>query len=93
MHAVVFQVDLKEGWESSSAQDLDTVVGLLSSVPGFLRGTWLADGKRGISVIEFESEEAAHGVADNASMPPDSTATLRSADVYAVVRKATSDDA
>ena len=88
MNAVVFEVDMKEGWEGSVEQELDQIVGFLRSVPGFVRGTWTTDGSRGLSFILFESDEAARGVAENASMPPDSGVTLRSADVYDVVREA-----
>jgi hypothetical protein len=86
MHAVVFQVDMKQDWEGDADQELDKLTAMLKEVPGFVRGTWATDGSRGISFLLFESEEAAHGVADNASMPPDSSVTFRSADVYEVVR-------
>ena len=86
MHAVVFQVDMKQGWERSAEAELDQLVTMLKSVPGFVRGTWTTDGKRGLSLLQFESQETADGVAANASMPPESGVTLRSADVYEVVR-------
>lgn len=88
MHAVVFEVDMKEGWEASAEQELDQIVGFVRSVPGFVRGTWTTDGSRGLSLILFESEEAARSVADNASMPADAGVTLRSAEVCEVVREA-----
>jgi hypothetical protein len=85
MHAVVFQVDMKEGREEKeSREELVQLIGFVKTVPGFVRGTWLGDGRRGLSVVVFESEEAARNVADNASMPPDSTVSFRSADVYEV---------
>ena len=86
MHAVVFQVDMKPGWEGSADAELDQLVTMLKSVPGFARGTWTTDGRRGLSLLLFESQETAEGVAANASMPPDSSVTLRSADVYEVLR-------
>lgn len=88
MHAVVFEVDMKEGWEASAEQELDQIIGFMRSVPGFVRGTWTTDGSRGLSFILFESEEAARGIADNASMPADAGVILRSAEVYEVVREA-----
>ena len=36
----------------------------------------------------FESEEAARGIADNASMPPEASVTFGSVNVYEVVRDA-----
>ena len=86
MHAVVFQVDMKPGWEGSAEAELDQLVTLVKSVPGFVRGTWANDDRRGLSFLLFESEESARGLAVNASMPPDASVTLRSVDVYEVVR-------
>ena len=86
MHAVVFQVDLKEGWKANVEAELDQIVTMVKSVPGFVRGTWANDGRRGLSFLLFESQESAQGLADNASIPPDASVTLRSADVYEVAR-------
>jgi hypothetical protein len=88
MHAVAFFVDMKEGWQGNAEKELDQVVGMLRSVPGYVRGTWASDETSGISFILFESEEAARGVAANASMPPDASVTVRSAAVYEVARDA-----
>lgn len=88
MHAVVFHVDMKQGWEGNPKEELDQLVGMLKSVPGYVRGTWTTDGTTGLSFILFESEEVARGVADNAKMPPDASVTFRSVDVYEVVRDA-----
>ena len=86
MHAVVFQVDMKQGWEGSAEAELDQLVTMLKSVPGFVRGTWANDDRRGLSFLLFESQESAEGLAANASMPPDASVILRSVDVYEVVR-------
>ena len=86
MHAVVFQVDMKQGWEGSAEAELDQLVTMLKSVPGFVRGTWTTDGRRGLSFLLFGSQESAESLAANASMPPDAGVTLRSVDVYEVVR-------
>ena len=86
MHAVVFQVDMKQGWEGRVEAELDQLVTMVKSVPGFVRGTWANDDRRGLSFLLFESEESAQGLAANASMPPDASVTLRSVDVYEVVR-------
>lgn len=74
MHAVVFEVDMKEGWESTAEVELDT-----SST---------TDGSIGLSLIVFESGEVAQEVADNAGLPPEAGATLRSARVLEVLREA-----
>ncbi len=88
MHAVVFQVDIKQGWEGDTDQELDQLVGMMESAPGFVRATWTTDGTTGLSFIVVESEEAARGIADNASMPPVASVTFRRVDVYEVVRDA-----
>jgi hypothetical protein len=88
MHAVVFQVDFKENSSGDADTELDQLVGMIKSVPGFVRGTWTTDGKRGLSFIVFNSEEAARAVAANASVPPDAAVAFRSADVYQIVRDA-----
>ena len=86
MHAVIFQVDFVPGREQQQAGELDFITGMMKSTPGFVHGTWCGDDKRGLSCILFDSEQAAHTVADNAAMPPDASVTLRSVDVYAVAR-------
>ena len=86
MHAVVFQVDMKQGWEEKADAELDQLVTMLKSAPGFVRGTWTTDGRRGLSFLLFESQESAQALADNASMPPDASVTLQTVDVYEVVR-------
>jgi hypothetical protein len=86
MHAVVFQVDFVPGREHQQNGELDFLTGMMRSTPGFVRGTWLGDDKRGLSCILFDSEQAARTVAENAGMPPDASATFRCVDVYAVAR-------
>lgn len=88
MHAVVFEVDMKDGWEATVDEELDYITQSLKEVPGFVRGTWTTDGSVGFSLVLFESEDTAKEIADSASMPPESGATLRSARVLEVVREA-----
>ena len=87
MHAILFQVDLKENWQGDPDADLDKIVGGVKSVPGFVRGTWTSDGRRGVSLVVFDNEQTARGVAANAAVPPDAAVAFRSADVYEVVRE------
>ncbi len=86
MHAVVFHVDRKQDWEGNLDEELDALTGMVKSAPGFVRGTWATDDTRGVSFILFDSEQAARAVADNAFMPPTASVTLRSVDVYEVLR-------
>ncbi len=88
MHAVVFEVEMKDGWESKADGELDYIVESLRQLPGFTRGTWTTDGRVGFSLILFETREVAQEVVDNASLPSDASAILRSASVHAVLREA-----
>lgn len=88
MHAVVFEVDMKEGWEAKVDQELDFMVQSLKELPGFVRGTWVTDGTVGLSMILFEAKDVAQQVVDNAFLPPDASATLRSARLFQVQRDA-----
>lgn len=45
MHAVVFQVDMKNGWERKVEAELGQLVTMVKSVSGFVRGTWTTDGR------------------------------------------------
>jgi hypothetical protein len=92
VHAVVFQVDFVPGREQQQDRELDFLTGMMRSTPGFVRGTWLGDDKRGLSCLLFDTEQAARTVADNAGMPPDAAATFRSVDVYAVARDIRQED-
>jgi hypothetical protein len=84
---VVFQVDVKQDWEGDANAELDQLTTMMKSIPGFVRGTWTTDGRRGLSFIVFESEDVARGVAANAKLPPTASVTFRSADVYEIVRE------
>lgn len=86
MHAVVFEVDFKKGWEGDADAELDQLVSMVKSVPGFVSGTWVGDDRLGVSFLLFESEQSAKGIAENASLPPTASATLRSVNVYEVLR-------
>ena len=86
VHDVLHVVDVWDSPEQQQDGELDFIIGMIKSAPGFVRGTWMGDDERGLSCILFDSEQAARAVADNASLPPDASATLRSVDVYAVAR-------
>jgi hypothetical protein len=88
MHAVLFQVDMKEGREQERQPELEQLIGFVKTVPGFVHGTWVSDGKVGLSMIVMESEDAARDMAANASVPPDAAVSFRSADVFEVMGEA-----
>jgi quinol monooxygenase YgiN len=86
MYAVVFRVDIKQGWQGDVDAELDQLIEMVKSVPGFVRATWTTDGKTGLSFIVMEDEEAAKAMAGDGSIPPEASVTFRSVHIYEVVR-------
>lgn len=87
MHAVVFTVDIKPTATSEQLDaELDHLIGYVSALPGFVRGTWTDDGTTGLSFQLYDDEATARKIAENASMPPDAGVTFRSVAVYEVAR-------
>ena len=89
MHAVVVKVSIGDV-EHARAYLREQVVPRVSAAPGFVAGywTWSDGGQDGLSMIVFESEEAARAGAG--AIPghiPDSV-TLESIDVREVVEHA-----
>ena len=62
----------------------ESVVPRSKQAPGFVRGTWFGDGKRGHGLILFESEKQAQDMASHASMDPASPVQIESTAVYKV---------
>jgi Antibiotic biosynthesis monooxygenase len=93
MHAVVGQVKLDPSRDEEVRKALsETVVPTAKQMAGFVGGTWcrsLQD-DRGISVLLFESEQAANAAAEQMRQgpPPGTPATFVSADVFEVVAQA-----
>jgi hypothetical protein len=58
MHAVVVRVTIKDP-EAATAVLREEVVPQVSQAPGFVAGYWTREGNGGLSMIVFESEEAA----------------------------------
>jgi hypothetical protein len=92
MHAVVVKVNI--GDPETAQQGLrDQVIPRVSQAPGFVAGYWTRsdDGHNGMSMIVFDSEEAARGAAKMIQGPEamrPETVTLESVDVREVVGNA-----
>ena len=86
MHAVVVTVKVGNV-EESRPELLEQVVPAVSQAPGFVAGYWLEpiDG-HGLSVVVFESEEAAKVAAER--IQPPSSVTLETVEVREVVASA-----
>ena len=91
MHAVVVRVTVGDV-ESAQKGLREQVVPRVSQAPGFVTGYWTRsdDGTNGLSMIVFESEDAARAAAERLRAPgvvPEAV-TLESAEVREVVEHA-----
>jgi hypothetical protein len=87
MHAVIVKVTIAD--PAASMADLrERVVPGVSQAPGFLSGYWTRKDNTGLSMVVFDSEEAANGMRERLpSVLPD-TVTLESVEVREVVAHA-----
>jgi len=87
MHAVVVKVTVNDG-EASEQELRERVVPGVSQAPGFVAGYWTRKDNTGLSMVIFESEEAANGMSERiASIVPE-TVTLESVEVRRVAAHA-----
>ena len=89
MHAVVVRVSLGD-FERSRVALREQVVPRASQAPGFIAGYWTRseDGSNGLSMVLFESEDAARGAAERIGENVPDTVTLDSVEVREVVEHA-----
>jgi hypothetical protein len=86
MHAVVVKVTVSD-LESAQAALRNEVVPRVAQSPGFVAGYWLEpEGDQGMSIVLFDSEEAARAAAERIQPPP--MVTLESAEVREVIAQA-----
>ena len=87
MHAVVVRVTVNNP-EVADRELREQVVPGVSQAPGFVAGYWTRKDDTGLSIVIFESEEAANGMSERVpSIVPD-TVTLESVEVREVVAHA-----
>lgn len=68
MHALLVKVTVND--EQSALPALrEQVVPAISQVPGFATGYWTRKGDSGVSLVVFESEDAATRASERASEP------------------------
>jgi len=64
MYAVVYQVDMKPGWNQGDRDaQLDQLMETVKALPGFVRGTWTTDGTSGLSFVLVDNEAVAKELA------------------------------
>lgn len=87
MHAVIVSVTITDP-EAAESVLREQIVPRVSQAPGFVTGHWTRKDNSGMSMIIFDSEEAANGMsAQIASTVPDEV-TLESVEVREVVAHA-----
>ena len=87
MHAVVVKVTISDVEATLSHLREKTVPGV-AQAPGFVTGHWTRKGDSGLSMIIFESEDAANAMSEKVpSMVPDSV-TLENVEVREVTAHA-----
>ncbi|MDQ3587399.1 MAG: hypothetical protein M3433_07715 [Actinomycetota bacterium] len=88
MHAVVVQATLHD-FEAGRTFLREEVVPQVSQAPGFVAAYWVGiEEDQGRSMLVFESEDAARGVANQIASPPNGAVTVDSVDVGEVVEHA-----
>jgi hypothetical protein len=87
MHAVVIRVTIKDV-ESATSELREKVVPQVAQAPGFVAGYWTRKDNGGLSMVLFESEDAARAASERvASGIPDSV-DLEDIEVREVVANA-----
>jgi hypothetical protein len=90
MHGVIVKVNIKET-DAATERLKSEIVPRVSSAPGFVNGYWLRsdDGKNGLSVVLFDSEDSARAGAEMARQAvPTDVVTLDEIEVREVVASA-----
>jgi len=67
VHAVVAHVTIKGDIETSVSQLREQMVPGVSQAPGFVAGYWTRKESTGLSMVVFESEDAAHTMGESCS--------------------------
>lgn len=87
MHAVVVKVTINDPEAAESALR-EQIVPRVSQAPGFVTGYWTRKDNAGLSMLIFESEDAANSVSEQVrSMVPDAV-TLEDVEVREVAAHA-----
>jgi hypothetical protein len=87
MHAVVVRVKIDDS-EAAAARLREDVVPRVSQAPGFVAGYWTRKDTTGLSMLVFESEEAATNAEAGVRANMPDTVTLESTEVREVVADA-----
>ena len=87
MHAVVTRVSIDDP-EQATAQLREQVVPRVSQAPGFVAGYWTRKDNKGVSMIVFDSEDAAQAASEQIPSGMPDSVTLDDIEVREVVANA-----
>ena len=87
MHAIVVRVTINDP-EAGERMLREQVVPRVSGAPGFVAGYWTRRDDSGMSMLVFESEEAAQAVAGQLESPDADAVTMEGVEVREVVAHA-----
>jgi hypothetical protein len=88
MYGVIVRSTVQDVEESKKAL-MERLIPSFKQMPGFISGQWVAVGEHeGISMLTFESEEAARGAVDRSSTNVPPGVTIQSIEVGEVVARA-----
>ena len=87
MHAVIVRVSVDD-LEEATARLREDVVPRVSQAPGFVAGYWTRKDNTGLSMIVFESEEAASNAEERVRANMPGAVTLESTEIREVVANA-----
>lgn len=87
MYAVVVRVTVNEA-EQAQEELQNRVVPAVSQAPGFVAGYWTRSGNTGLSMVIFETEDAARQMADRVPQTVPEFVTFEGAEVREVVASA-----
>jgi hypothetical protein len=87
MHAVVVRVSINEP-EAAETALREQVVPQVSQAPGFVAGYWTRKDNTGLSMVVFESEEAAQAASERIPSGVPDPVTLEDIEVREVVANA-----
>ena len=87
MHAIVVRVTVKNQ-EAGEQLLREQVVPRVAGAPGFVAGYWTRRDDTGLSMLVFESEEAAQAMAGQIQSPDPDVVTMEGTEVREVVAHA-----
>lgn len=88
MYAVVVRVNIDDDSNAAETRLKEEVVPRVSQAPGFVAGYWTRKERSGLSMLVFESEEAARNAEERVSSNIPDGVTLQGTEVREVVANA-----